>query len=316
MGEDGPYEIELIPLAPETPPAAAGLPVLPEPIVVVTEDEEIYCPVCNYNLSGVFSGRCPECVAFFDRRSLIAAQQANAITLIPWDDPQEIRFWPRLWGTVRISLLDPERFAFAFSVRPKESKAASFFIGVVLATMVIGAAAALVFHGVGGLTGDTYAGLSDPPAFVSGVCLFVLLTIGISTLLTGVGLWIYCPHYDGQRHFRPWLSIAAYAAGHYLMAASAIPICAIIPLLIERSSEVEFVVASSSVWLACAALCICTLRAVIDWRTSEMDQGNTVLYAIVLVILATAIGSMFLGNYLGSQLMWAIRHFHSQVVYV
>ena len=308
MGEDGPYELELIPISPEMAPSAAPA-APPEPTVIITEDEEIYCPVCNYNLSGIFSGRCPECGAFFDRHALIAAQQANAITLIPWDDPQEILLWPRLWRTIRISLLQAERFAFAFSVRPRESKAASFFIGVLLVAILIGAAASLALHVVARFTPDVYDGLHDPLTFICSVSWFILLTVGTTTLLTGVWLWICCPHYDGQRHFLPWLSISAYASAHYLMAAAAIPTCAILPLIVERSSEMEFLAATISIWVACAILCVCTLRAVIEWRTAEMDRSNAALYAVAFVHLATPIVNLFVGNYLGIQMAWLIRLF-------
>jgi len=79
--------------------AATGLPS--------SSDEEIYCPICNYNLTGIMTGRCPECGSLFDREGLMANQKANRITLIPWDDPAETLFLPRLKKTLAICLLTP-----------------------------------------------------------------------------------------------------------------------------------------------------------------------------------------------------------------
>lgn len=102
-----------------TPPQiATGLPT--------SSDEEIYCPICNYNLTGILNGRCPECGSFFDRQAIMANQQANRITLIPWDDPAETEFWPRFKKTLAICLFDAKRFAFAFSVQPQRTRAYSF----------------------------------------------------------------------------------------------------------------------------------------------------------------------------------------------
>jgi hypothetical protein len=309
MGEDGPYEIELIPLAPGEPAPSIPPGASIEPIVVVTEDEEIYCPVCSYNLSGIFSGRCPECGAYFDRPALIAAQQANAITLIPWDDPQELKFWERLYRTVRICLLDAEHFAFAFSVRPRESKATSFFVGVLVATVLIGVAASLVFQLGTWFSIQSFYGFADLLKFVCSLGVFIPLTIGTATILSGLFLWIFCPHYDGQRHFAPWLTIAAYAAAHYLMIAAMIPVSFILPILFDRSSTAEFGAVAFSIWLGCGILCVFTLRAVIDWRTSQLDEPRFVILSIGFLHVAAAIVSVFVADYIGSRLTWVIRLF-------
>jgi hypothetical protein len=308
MSEDGPYEIELVPLPPEVRPAPGVVADRPGVAKVVTEDEEIYCPVCGYNLSGIFRGRCPECGAFFDRSALIAAQQANAITLIPWDDPQEAVFWERLYRTVRICLLDAERFAFAFSVQPRESKAGSFFVGATAATTVIGVLAALAFMLRSWIDGNPNTALSDSLLAICFIGAFIPLTMTLATVATGVFLWVFCPHYDGQRHFRPWLSIAAYAAAHYLMMAAAVPVAWVLPLM-SRSGEFEFWEAMACIWAGCGLLCVFTLRAVIDWRTSDVDSPRFLVFLIAFIHFAAGLVSFFLAVAFAGYAVWVVRLF-------
>ncbi|MFQ5502785.1 MAG: hypothetical protein ACE5EQ_10880, partial [Phycisphaerae bacterium] len=68
------------------------------------EGEGIYCPICNYNLTGILSGRCPECGSMFHREALLEAQRSNQVTLIPWECPGYMPMLQRLGQTLRISL--------------------------------------------------------------------------------------------------------------------------------------------------------------------------------------------------------------------
>lgn len=43
----------------------------PEPKPSSPVDEQLHCPQCGYNLTGIASRRCPECGVRFDRRALM-----------------------------------------------------------------------------------------------------------------------------------------------------------------------------------------------------------------------------------------------------
>jgi len=287
-------------------------PRYPDVIVeppVATEDEEIYCPVCSYNLTGIYSGRCPECGAEFHREALIAAQQANQITLIPWDDPEEMPLKRRLSRTLRICLVSAERFAFAFAVRPRESRVATFFCFTVLAATLIGLLATLAFVSIGRLTSDPYTGLIEPLRNCCRVCAFIPLAIVTSTFFVGLFLWAYCPHYDGLRHFKPWLSIAAYAAAHFLLIAVAIPVYLLLPALIARVAIYEYMTVAFFIWAGCTALCVLTLRAVIWWRTAELKDPTFTVFVIAFLYGLSALACLYLAAPIGDGMAWTIRVF-------
>lgn len=276
---------------------------------VATDDEEIYCPVCSYNLTGIYSGRCPECGAEFHREALIAAQQANQITLMPWDDPEEMPLKLRLFRTLRICLVSAERFAFAFAVRPRESRVASFFCITVLAATLIGLLATLTFVAITRLANDPYTGLIESLRNCCRACAFIPLAIVTSTFLVALFLWAYCPHYDGQRHFRPWLSIAAYAAAHYLLIAAAIPVYLLLPAMVARVAIYEYMVTAFFIWAGCTALCVLTLRAVIWWRTAELKDPTFTVFVIAFLYGLSALACLYLAAPIGDAIAWTIRVF-------
>lgn len=277
-----------------------SLPVAPPVVIIQTEDEEIYCPVCNYNLTGIYSGRCPECGSFFDRAALIAAQQANQITLIPWDDPQEMRLRRRFYETLRICLVSAERFAYAFSVRPQRGRAFSFFAATTALTALVAVIAFLAYPvAVGPLSSSVWPiyGTSSNPittaAVATGIAAHVVLTSAVTTLLTAVILWMSCPHYDGKRHFRPWLSICAYAAAHYVMIGAALPVVVILGLAVRAPSFFEYGFVMLMCWLGCAALCGLTLLAVVDLRTPETERTTVPWWLLSLILLGSPIVNLF-----------------------
>ena len=293
------FEIEFPPLSSVGQPPSSrgsgtvsGTPASTAPAVVVepslvTEDEEIYCPVCAYNLSGIFSGRCPECGSLFDRNALITAQRADQITLIPWDDPKPMPLRQRLFQTLRICLLNAERFAFAFSVQPQESRAGVFFRRVVAVTTLSTILAVLAEEAGAALSREPHAGFSHLPALVLAAALFAPLTLIFSTLLSGLLLAATCPHYDGKHHLRPWLNICAYAATHYLLFFPAILIAFAAPLASSQLVGAVLALLAPLTWLGCAGLCVFTMRAVISLRTS--GGRGTGVFLLVLIHAGTAL---------------------------
>jgi rubredoxin len=254
---------------------------IPAAIPVQTDDEEIYCPVCGYNLTGVYSGRCPECGAFFDRKALTEAQQTNQITLIPWDDPEEMPAGRRFYETLRICLVRAERFAFAFSVQPRETRASSFFWIVTALTAVVAIGGFLMYVLVarpfltwGSLTGMTV-----------GIGAYVLLANLLTTVLAASILAVFCPHYDGRRRFRPWLSIAAYASAHHLLIAAVVPIMFGVGMAVDHAGFFSFFFVMVFAWLGCAMLCRLTLGAVVAFRTAAIEDTRFALTSVAAVYL-------------------------------
>ena len=296
-------------MTPPTRAPAGEKPPFPVPPVIVEpplvdEDEEIYCPICNYNLSGIFSGRCPECGSLFDRNALIAAQQANAITLIPWDDPEPMAYRRRLLRTLRICLLDAERFAFAFSVQPRKSNAGVFFLWITLATTVLTTLSVLAYAAAVRLSRDPFSGLPDNTAMALAALLFAPSNLILTTLISSLYLGASCPHYDGNRHFRPWLNISAYASAHYLLTFPLVPVCFFVALTLGRSGKDEFFFVAFFIWMGCVALCVLTMRAVVDMRTSDWAAVRAAAVVLALIhggtTLVCAVLSLPAGAHLAS----------------
>lgn len=271
-------------------------------------DELIYCPVCNYNLTGVLSGRCPECGSAFHREALFAAQRASDITLIPWDDPDPMPLLSRLSQTLRVSLFDPRRFAFAFSVVPQRTRAVQF-AGLVL-ILTWPALAAPV--GVGWLMAARmprsvmFARLGD----ILGIGLIAsfLLTVFIGLMIplfAGV-LYVLCTHYDGQPHFKPWLSISAYATAHFLLAPVSLPLMFVFTLFSGGEALLAYGAAMSVVILGCGLLAVFTLRGVISLRTAPGPGPRLAVVLLFLLCLGLGLFGTGMAMYLASEVWYAM----------
>ncbi len=252
---------------PTFPPA--GTPAEKNAPPVQIEDEQIFCPLCNYNLTGIHSGRCPECGAWFNRAALLASQPVHRITLIPWDDPGEMRPRDRFLATLRICLLRAERFAFAFSVQPQETRAVSFLLitlGLTIGAMWLNVAAFWAASAIG--SAETLTA-RDLAISILGWAMFVPVAMGLAVLGIAVVLWGACPHYDGKRWLRPWLGISTYAAAHFLLIAAVAPVTFLVTLLGDGPAQYEFFVLLGACWVGCTMLCLLTLHAVIELRTAD-----------------------------------------------
>ncbi len=269
-----------MPNEPPSPPTPATESTHPADSAIDSDGEGIYCPLCNYNLTGAMAGRCPECGAFFDRSALIAAQRTNRVTLIPWDSPEPMSFRERLVSTLRICLFKRDRFAFAFSVQPQKTRAGGFMALVILTTILTSALAVLINTSL-----DAWNTLFDEDTahftILSLSIFFVVVSVG-ATLCAGSLLWVSCPHYDGRRHLKPWLSVCAYASSHYLMLLLMLPLSLLAPWV----DLMTLTLAGFFTCVACSMLCCLTLIAVVKHRTAEHRRGPLVgiLLAVIYVI--------------------------------
>lgn len=223
----------------------------------------------------------------FHREALLEAQRSNRVTLIPWDSPRYMPRVQRLWETLRICLFKADRFAFAFSVQPQRTRAWSFFVGVLFATLGITAAIAAMDVG---LNPDQFRSLNDTILTLIGALLFTSLLVAGTTLATAIMLWLTNPHYDGQRHFTPWLSICCYASSHYLMVAIVLPFT---PMAMTMTGGLVMI-NTGLVLVGCGGLCGFTLNAVMKHRTARHRRstiGPVLLFVIYLAAPFCAMGA-------------------------
>lgn len=267
---NGPHQVEA---APNT--ATTGPP----------SNEEIYCPICNYNLTGITTGRCPECGSFFDREALLSNQKANRITLIPWDDPVNEKLWPSFAKTLRICLFDSKRFAFAFSVQPQQTRASSFLFLTILLLWL-----GLCFVLIGSLALESIFTSTSWERFYAGDLITIAMATVVSTaaaVLTttytsAAILGMFCLHFDNKRHFRPWLAIASYSAAHFLLIPLGLPLF-VIAIIAGRGPLIPAVVGVVlALWLATGLLNAFTLNGVIRYRGAK---SGTRPLAVLLIFV-------------------------------
>lgn len=256
-------------------------------VALEVEGEGIYCPICNYNLTGIFCGRCPECGAFFNRRGLILSQASHKIILMPWDRPDDTPPLRRLRETLGVCLLNADRFAFAFSVQPQKSRVWSFFAWVLMACVVeaLAMAALSLVSSPGSPIGTGLAA-----RLFAGHVAFVLSLVALLTFTPAVVFWLTCTHFDGRRHFAPWMSICAYASAHLLLLGACLPFAAL-PMFMDL-----FSVAMLSIAIALGVVILwgCTLRAVIGLRRTKWDRNASPTFAVVLCGLGSLIVSILI----------------------
>ncbi len=246
-------------------------------------DEEIYCPICNYNLTGITTGRCPECGSFFNRDALISNQKANRITVIPWDDPAETKFWPRFKKTLRICLFDSKRFAFAFSVQPQQTRANSFLTMVCFGVCVLSLLVFLSCIPVYWLFGSNRFDAADVIVFGGSIIVAAVVTILAAAVAAGLVLGVFCPHFDGKRHLKPWLSISAYASAHYLMIPLGWPIYVFLVWWSRELFGAGIVFGFIMVGMACGLLNAFTLSAVVRHRGAPSGGRSFAVFAVFFI---------------------------------
>ncbi len=260
------------------------------------EDEEIFCPVCGYNLTGNLTGRCSECGSLFDRAQLLVATRISADALMPWERADEFSFRERFWKTLRISLFHPEKFALAFSVQPNRSRSASFC----LICMSLITANALTI-GLLTLLSHRDRGVDD----VFSIVLPLLVVVPILPVNLAVGL-LYAaayPHADRKHHLRPWLAIVEYATAHWLLTWAA-PVLALLLAPMAGDLFLPLLWACTiSVWIGCSILWAYTLVEVVRWRTAMGRKQTHALGGTLLLAWAVWIGTLAGLVYLAEEIL-------------
>ncbi len=244
------------------------------------DDEEIFCPLCGYNLTGNLTGRCPECASLFSREQLLAVRWSTVEPVMPWERTDDYSLPQRFWRTLRISFFHPREFALAFAVQPVRSRAPCFYLVCLLAIAANGLAIGLLARRAHGELPVWFF----PPALV--------VPIVASDLVVGLLYTALYPHADRRRHWGPWRAIIQYASAHWLMTW-AVPLLALL-LPFDVEPLLVLGVCAPCIWIGCGLLWLLTLQEVVRWRT-QLGRGQT--HAAFITFLVAA--PVWIGSFVG-----------------
>ena len=132
------------------------------------------------------------------------------------------------------------------------------------------------------------------PAVILTVPVFLAATIFLASTI----LWIGCPHYDGKRHFRPWIGIVGYASSHMLLIVSSFPIIVFFAVFSGPIVGIGFVLGLWLAVLASGILCVQTLMALVKVRAASGTNSSIVGIALHIAYFAAIQGGFFLAVHL------------------
>jgi hypothetical protein len=81
-------------------------------------DEGLRCPRCDYNLTGLPDGRCPECGRAFQRRELLDLRDSLPAPFPIWDERDEIGRLSAFLRTLRLAWFSPRELLRRMPSRP------------------------------------------------------------------------------------------------------------------------------------------------------------------------------------------------------
>ncbi|MBN1345877.1 MAG: hypothetical protein JXQ73_24520 [Phycisphaerae bacterium] len=240
------------------------------------DDEALFCPVCEYNLTGNVAGRCSECGSLFDRERLIEARRLAAEALMPWERKGELSVWRRFVRTLSISCVRPHRFTLALSVQPQRSRASSFMLACLTLFGLYGAATA------GMLWWSSPRFKSELPPFLVLIGELALGIVAATIAVAGAFAAAY-PIAGGQRRLGPWLGIVCYAGAHWLLVWTAFPAMVVVQWY-TKGLAFRFVDDFTTIFFfACFLLWAFTLSAVARSRVrTAFGKAMTLVLAIVV----------------------------------
>lgn len=123
-------------------------PPLAKPVYdAIIESDRLFCPACDYNLTGLTLNRCPECGTYFDRTHLRSLGGDTLRPAVPWDTDGGIGGFVRTW---LLAVFMPARLASRFPGRHSAVHASAYgLICLVLTSVFYCTPAFIVGNGFG-----------------------------------------------------------------------------------------------------------------------------------------------------------------------
>lgn len=241
------------------------------------DDEAIFCPVCDYNLTANLAGRCPECGGVFDRDLLLEAKRTAEAAVMPWERVDKLGAVERFKRTVLISCLRPRRFALALAAQPRETRSTRFFV-ICLACLV----AYVVAVDISAMRFGTPK-LEDTLR----IAVSMILATPLATIAVGAAYGLLIPLPDRTKRVRPWLSVVEYAGSHWLLIWVTFPLVYAVCALTGVYAGIFPLMLAHIFWFACFLLWVFTLGAVVRTRLRAYGKAPaTFLLTFVVGMLA------------------------------
>jgi hypothetical protein len=259
-------------------------------------DEGIYCAFCHYNLTGNFTGRCPECGSMFEREILLQDARDAARHVIPWDSPNEIPLLKRFWDTLQLTWFNPREFAMAFGFVRRRSRANSFVLVCALLMLIIVLLTVGTEVGIFLIRFWNHPGAGGVIEYSlrewAGVVFALVAYLCFVTVMASSLLAITLRHRDGSKRFWPWWTILRYAVGHFLLVFPLPFVAAGLGLLSDFDFTLANVLVGYLLLFGATLLWILTLGHVVRWRIGKASRRVVVLVA-VLAVLALPTAALF-----------------------